>query len=267
VYVFAPPNVNSPAPAFVKLPIPLTTPFQFTALATVTVGFAVSAPAPPNVNAPLFVTSPNVTSAPMVKEFPTVRADPESLETATPAVFNVNSPDPRPASFPIFTTLPAPPVTVTPPENVFAPPNVRADPPALVNENAPPSTPLRATGLGVVNVVLPVSVPPPLKVNAPLFVASPIVTATPSEYPFDIVRAVAESLESAPAVIVSNPVPNAALLPTRTVPELTVTPPENVFVPLNVKTPAPLCTSAPPNPLTTPLSVVVEAPPMVNVFA
>jgi hypothetical protein len=31
-YVFAPANVNSPAPAFVKFPLPLTTPFQFTAL-------------------------------------------------------------------------------------------------------------------------------------------------------------------------------------------------------------------------------------------
>jgi hypothetical protein len=267
VYVFAPPNVNSPAPAFVKFPLPLTTPFQFTALATVTVEPAVSAPVPPNVNAPLFVPSPNVTSAPMVKEFPTARADPESLETATPAVVNVNSPDPRPASFPILTTLPAPPVTVTPPVNVFTPLNVRTDAPALVNENAPPSTPPRVVGLSVVNVVLPVSVPPPLKVNAPLFVASPIVTAPPNEYPFVNVRAVAESLERAPAVIVSDPVPSAALLPTRTVPELTVTPPENVFAPLNVKTPAPLCTSAPPNPLTTPLNAVVEAPPMVNVFA
>jgi hypothetical protein len=98
VYVFTPPNVNSPVPAFVKLPLPLTTPFQLTALATVTVAFAVIAPAPPNVSAPLFVESPNVTSAPIENALPIVRAVTESLETTTPAVFNVNVPVPSAVS-------------------------------------------------------------------------------------------------------------------------------------------------------------------------
>jgi hypothetical protein len=98
VCVFTPPNVNSPVPAFVKLPLPLTTPFQFTALATVTVAFAVIAPAPPNVSAPLFVPSPNVTFAPIENPFPSVRAVAESLDTTTPAVLNVNVPVPSAVS-------------------------------------------------------------------------------------------------------------------------------------------------------------------------
>jgi hypothetical protein len=98
VRVFAPPNVNSPVPAFVKLPLPLTTPFQFTALDTVTVEFAVIAPAPPNVSAPLFVASPNVTFAPIENALPSVRAVAESLETTTFAVFIVNVPVPSAVS-------------------------------------------------------------------------------------------------------------------------------------------------------------------------
>jgi hypothetical protein len=98
VCVFTPPNVNSPVPAFVKLPLPLTTPFQFTALATVTVAFAVIAPAPPNVSAPLFVPSPNVTFAPIENPFPSVRAVAESLDTTTPAAFSVNVPVPSAVS-------------------------------------------------------------------------------------------------------------------------------------------------------------------------
>jgi hypothetical protein len=109
VYVFTPPNVNSPVPAFDKLPLPLTPPFQFTALATVTVEFAVIAPEPRNVSAPLFVTSPNVTFAPIENAFPTVRAVAKSLETTTPAVFNVSNPVPSAVSLPIRRMLPAPP--------------------------------------------------------------------------------------------------------------------------------------------------------------
>ena len=59
------------------------------------------APAPPNVNAPLFVKLPNVTFAPMVKPFANVRAVNESLETVTPEMFIVNKPLPSPVSLPI----------------------------------------------------------------------------------------------------------------------------------------------------------------------
>jgi hypothetical protein len=145
-------------------------------------------------------------------------------------------------------------LTVTPPEKVFVPLNVNTDGPAFVNENAPPPiTPLNITALGTVTVVLAVNVPAPLSVNAPVFVPSPSVTNPPNEYPFVKVRAVAESLESPPPVIVSAPVPNPALFPTRTVPDPIVTPPENVFAPLNAKIPVPLCTNDPPTPLITPL--------------
>jgi hypothetical protein len=181
VYVFAPPNVNSPVPAFVRFPLPLTTPFQFTALATVTVEAAVSAPAPPNVNAPFneSVASPNVTFAPIENPFANVRAAVESLETTTPAVFNVKDPPPSPPSLPIRNV---PAVTVTPPVNVFAPLNVSTEAPDFVNDTAPPPiAPLKTTTLGVVTVVFAVNVPAPLNVNAPMFVPSPNVTAPPIE--------------------------------------------------------------------------------------
>jgi hypothetical protein len=137
--------------------------------------------------------------------------------------------------------------------NVFAPPNVSTDAPAFVNENAPPTAPLKTTPLGVVTVVFDVSVPVPPIVKTPVFVPSPSVTNPPTEYTFASVRAVVESLERIPAVIVSVPVPNPALFPTRTVPDPIVTPPVKVFVPLSVKTPVPPCTNAPPAPLITPL--------------
>jgi hypothetical protein len=207
-YVFAPPNVNSPVPAFVKLPLPLTTPFQFTALATVTVAFAVIAPAPPNVSAPLFVGSPNVTFAPIENPFPSVRAVAESLETTTPAVFIVNVPVPSAASSP-KRSVPA--VTVTPPVNVFAPLRVSTDAPAFVKVPPPLTTPFQFTALATVTVEFAVIAPAPPNVSAPLFVVSPNVTFAPTENPFPIVRAVTESLETTtPAVFnVNVPVPSA----------------------------------------------------------
>jgi hypothetical protein len=264
VYVFAPPSVNSPVPAFVKLPLPLTTPFQFTALGTVTTAFDVSAPAPPKVSAPLFDKSPNVTSAPIVNPFAITRAVTESLETTTPPVFKVSNPLPNAESFPIRSV---PPVTVTPPLNAFAPPKVRIEDPAFASVNAlAPIAPPNVTTLGVVSVTFDVNVPAPLSVNAPLFVPSPIVIVPPSEYPFAIEYAVVEALDKVPAVIVKVPVPNAALLPTRTAPDPIVTPPVNVFAPLNTNVPVPPLTKEPPVPLITPLKVVVELPPTVSAF-
>jgi hypothetical protein len=117
--------------------------------------------------------------------------------------------------------------------------------------------PLKVTGfanaLGTVTARLEVNVPAPPNVNAPVFVTSPNVTVPPNEKPFAITRAVAESLESTPPVIVTTPVPKPELFPTRTVPDPIVTPPENVFTPLNVKIPVPLCINDPPTPLITPL--------------
>jgi hypothetical protein len=80
------------------------------------------------------------------------------------------------------------------------------------------------------------------------------------------VRAVVESLETVPPLIVNTPLPNAVALPTRTVPALTVAPPVKVFAPLNVKIPVPFFTSEPPAPLMMPLYVVVNEPPMVKMF-
>jgi hypothetical protein len=124
--------------------------------------------------------------------------------------------------------------------NVFAPLNVNTDAPDFVNENAPPIAPLKTTTLGVVTVVFEPNVPAPLNVNCPVVVPSPNVTDPSNVYPFANTRAVVESLESVvPPAIDNGPVPNPAAFPTRTVPALTVTPPEKVFAPLSVSMEAP----------------------------
>jgi hypothetical protein len=207
-----------------------------TELATVTVELAVIAPEPPKVNVPLFVTSPRVTFAPIVNPFTIVRADAESLDTTTSAVFKVNNPLPRAESLPTCRILPNPPCTVTPPVNVLDPPKSSEDPPVLVSPNAPPSAPPNTTGLNVANVVGAVSVPAPLNVNTPLFVTSPNVTELPPrEYAFEKVLATVESpLTVAPAFIVTNPAPKAVLFPTTTTPALITIPPLNVFPADNV---------------------------------
>jgi hypothetical protein len=105
VYEFAPANVNSPVPAFVKFPLPLTTPSQFTALDTVTIELAAITPAPPKVNAPFNegVESPNVTLAPIENAFDNTRSPTPAapvLRTDTPAVPNVRVPLPSASSSP-----------------------------------------------------------------------------------------------------------------------------------------------------------------------
>jgi hypothetical protein len=99
VKVFAPPNVNSPTPAFVSVNAPPNAPPRTTALAFVIVAFAVNVPAPPNVNAPFFTVSPNVTAPPNVIPFANVRAVVPSLDTVPPLMTNV--PLPNAPSLPI----------------------------------------------------------------------------------------------------------------------------------------------------------------------
>jgi hypothetical protein len=77
VNVFAPPNTNVPTPSFVREnPTPEMPPLSITgfvtALGIVNPRFDVSVPAPLNVNAPLFATSPNVTEPPNEYPFATV---------------------------------------------------------------------------------------------------------------------------------------------------------------------------------------------------
>jgi hypothetical protein len=107
VKVFAPPNVNSPTPAFVSVNAPPNAPPRTIALAFVIVAFAVNVPAPPNVNTPFFTVSPNVTAPPNVMPFATVRGVAPSLDTVPP--LNTNVPLPNAALFPINN---APAVTV-----------------------------------------------------------------------------------------------------------------------------------------------------------
>jgi hypothetical protein len=74
VYVFAPPNVNSPAPAFVNANAPPNTPPNTTSLNVVTVAFAVNVPAPFHVSVPFFGPSPMVTLPPKLYAFSKVRS-------------------------------------------------------------------------------------------------------------------------------------------------------------------------------------------------
>jgi hypothetical protein len=68
-------------------------PLKATALDTVTDEALATLPAPENVNAPLFATSPSTTVPPNDNPFVSVRAVVESLETVPP--MTDNAPDPR----------------------------------------------------------------------------------------------------------------------------------------------------------------------------
>jgi hypothetical protein len=110
LYVFAPPSVSSPAPAFVNANAPPNAPPNTTPLAAVRVVADVIVPAPLNVNTPFFVASPNVTVPPNVIPFTNVRAVPSLLDTVPPFIANV--PLPSAPSLPMFN---APALTVVPP--------------------------------------------------------------------------------------------------------------------------------------------------------
>jgi hypothetical protein len=205
VYVFAPPNVTSPAPIFVNVfaPPPIT-PVNRTSLAAVSESAEVNVPAPVNVSTPLFTASPSVTPPPNDTAFDIVRAVIPSLERIPPLTTKV--PAPNAASFPTH-TLPA--ETVVPPPYVFAPLNVNTPVPSFVNANAPLTVLLNTNPLPTVNVVAPVSAVSPENVNVPLFAESPNVIAPDKLNAFPKLRAVVPSLETLPPVTETVPVPNA----------------------------------------------------------
>jgi hypothetical protein len=250
--VFAPLNVNTPATPFFTSdpPTPLNTPL-----------YTVVVPPPTVSTFPCKFTPPFPAKLPIVSLPPNFITPGDVTVTALPSgiaepPFNVN----------------VPPLTVTAPLNVFTPPNVNSPLPAFVNVNPPPNAPPNTTSLAVVNVVFPVSVPTPPNVSVPLFVTSPIVTVPPSVSPFVAnVRALVPSLETVPPLITNVPPPNAPLFPKYNAPAVTVTPPLNVFAPLNVNAPAPdfVTPNPPPNaPLNTNAfglagTVNVVAPPNV----
>jgi hypothetical protein len=158
---------------------------------------------------------------PLAVNTPTVSLDPNFKLPLVANVTVVPSPIALP---PLNVNVPA--FTVVFPVNVFAPLSVSSPAPAFVNENAPPNAPDITTPLATVSVVFAVNVPAPLNVNVPFFVASPNVTAPPNVIPFDIVRAVVESLETVPPLNTNIPLPNAISLPRFNAPALTVVPPE-----------------------------------------
>jgi hypothetical protein len=221
-----PPLTNPPAPLTIPertvaafavtvsvLPCRSNVPLNVNALAAVTVAFAVTVPGPLNVNAPVFVTSPNVTLPPIWNPLGRERAVAESLERAPPV--STRAPPANPpnaASFPMF-TLPAD--NNTPPVKVLFPLNVNVALPLMVNRldcklNELVPTPAK---LPIVSLLASLNVP-----------VVPTVTAPPSG--------------------------NALPPDTVNVPSFTAVAPENVFVPLNVNSPAPsfVKPNAPPNP-------------------
>ena len=100
--------------------------------------------------------------------------------------------------------VPTPSLTKVPLETVFA--KVTAEATARVREAPPRST-------------------VPLIVSAPVLVPSPSVALPPKTRLLASVRAVVESLESAPPESVTAPEPRAELLPTRRVPDARDVPP------------------------------------------
>jgi hypothetical protein len=135
--VFAPDNVNSPLPAFVRSNPPLTTPLSVTPLATVNTVAAPNAAAPENVSAPVFVPSPSANAPLNVNPFATVRAVPPSLAILPP--LNTTVPVPNAALSPTKTE---PALTLAPPLNVFAPDNVNSPAPLFTKLPVPLITPL-----------------------------------------------------------------------------------------------------------------------------
>jgi hypothetical protein len=96
VYVFAPPNVNSPAPAFVNANAPPNAPDITTPLAAVRVVSAVNVPAPLHVSVPFFGPSPMVTLPPKLYEFTKVRfpvGEASVLRTVTPDIATEPNPN------------------------------------------------------------------------------------------------------------------------------------------------------------------------------
>jgi hypothetical protein len=135
--VFAPLNVNSADPAFVRSNAPLTTPLIVTPLATVNVVAADNAAAPENVSAPSLVTSPS-TSAPLSDHpFVTARAVEPLLAIFPP--LNTTVPVPNAALSPTHTV---PALTDAPPVNVFVPESPNSPVPFFTKLPAPLITPL-----------------------------------------------------------------------------------------------------------------------------
>jgi hypothetical protein len=155
--VLVPVTVIVPVPAFVSNPLPDTTPPNttaafavtvnpyvckfnapsVTALATVTVEFAETDPAPLKVSGPLLAKLPNVVEPPITYALVKLRAEVELLDTTPPAKVSVPVPN---AALSPTSTVPA--FTVTPPLNVFAPESVSEPELAFTKAPVPVITPL-----------------------------------------------------------------------------------------------------------------------------
>jgi hypothetical protein len=135
--VFAPDNVNSATPVFVRPNAPLTTPVIVTSLPTVIVVAAPSAAFPDNVSAPVFVPSPKASAPLNVNAFAIVRAVTLSLAIFPP--LNTTVPVPNAESSPTNTD---PALTLAPPMNVFVPESVSTPLPLFTKLPAPLITPL-----------------------------------------------------------------------------------------------------------------------------
>ena len=165
---------------------------------------------------------------------------------------------------PVLESASEPPESTSAPEKVLVPDNV-SKAPVLVKPLAPLIAPESSTSLPNVRVRLPVRDSAPLRVSLPVFVTSPRVRLPSSTSALANVRAVVESLANTPAETVSVPVPRAASLAIKRLPELRLTPPENVLVPANVNMLEPVL-ERPPLPLMIPENTASNVPPTVSVL-
>jgi hypothetical protein len=91
--VFAPLNVNAPAPCLVSPNDPPTAPLSTTPVGVVSVVAPVNVPTPLSVMVPLFVKSPKTTEPVNEKLFANARAVVEALDNVPPVI--VRAPDPN----------------------------------------------------------------------------------------------------------------------------------------------------------------------------
>ena len=239
--LLVPVRVSTEAPLFTKTPLPLMDPPKLLPVAP----FKVSV-------LPCRLIPPKPETVAISCEFASFNAPAEPIVTA----IEVGSALP-PASVKV------PPITAVVPPNTLVPLNVNSDDPALMKLKAPLNGPFKFTGLHTFTVAFPVNADAPLRVSVPEFNASPIETTPVRFNPFDITRATLESLVTIPPDIVNTPAPSAVLLPIRTVPELTDTPPLNVLLPDSASTEFPVFTRD-PVPVTVPAYTEASVPPIVR---
>ena len=188
VKVFDPVSASADCPVFQRLPdVPLITPPK------------VVDAIPPTVSVLLCrFTDPVPARLPISSALANRSVPAASIISA--AVFAIAVP-------PAIVRMPA--LTVVVPVKVFTPASVSWPAPALLNPNAPLTTPFKATALSTVSATLEARVTAPPIVRVPAFATLPNPSVPESVSALLKLRAVAESLETRPPLITIAPIPNA----------------------------------------------------------